>query len=112
MIIYKYFCPECERSFQETESRDTCRCCGGKHKLTQMIQRNVSPVKESGKKIVYSRALAIDPSQVKEAVALYPDEEYVVNEKEGLAYLVLKSDKHREQMAKRHGMVVWAKCQT
>jgi hypothetical protein len=56
---------------------------------------------------VFSRALAIDPSQVGEAVRLHPDEEYVVNKKEGVAYMVIKSAKHQEQMAARHGMVCY-----
>ena len=108
MLIYQYYCPDCERTIAERDSRETCRCCGGKVKLTKMIQRNMSPIKENAHKTVYSRALAIDPSQVEEAVRLHPDEEYVVNKKEGLAYMVIKGAHHQEQMAARHGMVVYS----
>jgi DNA-directed RNA polymerase subunit RPC12/RpoP len=113
MIFYWYHCPTCDLKFNSKASRETCPTCGGKVKLMQMIQRTMSPIKETGHKTVYSRALAIDPSQVEEAVRMHPDENYVINEKEGIAMLEIHGAKHQEKMAKRHGMVCYsqADCQ-
>jgi hypothetical protein len=55
---------------------------------------------------IYSSALGIDKSQLKEAMEMYPDEHYVWNEKQGLYALEIKGERQREKYAKRHGMVI------
>jgi hypothetical protein len=107
--IYNHWCEDCSKTFAESKERKTCPKCKGKVRVTQIIYRDRAAIKPTGHKTVYSRSLGIDPSQVEEAVRMHPDETYRVNEKEGIAYLEIHGDKHREKMAQRHGMVVHAK---
>lgn len=109
MLIYKYICDNCSYSFSTEKKKKTkCPFCGKRAKLKKIVQTDgivrTQPVKA---RTVYSTALAIDPSQVAEEVRRCPDEEYVIDKKQGIARLVINGERQREKYAKRHGMVIY-----
>ena len=106
MLIYQFYCEECDKTHAENNGDVTkCRLCRGAVKLTRIIQRSGSELKATAKRTIYSRALAIDPSQVEEAMRLHPDEVYKINPKEGIAMMEIRGAKHQAEMAKRYNMV-------
>jgi len=80
-----------------------CPKCGSeKWKRITVLSEGTKGVKRTGEHIVLSNALGINPAQIKAATRLNPDEEYAPDGR-----MVLKSDRHREKMAKRYGMVIY-----
>jgi hypothetical protein len=106
VFLYVYKC-DCGATY-ETQSCGKNHCKGKHKKLMQTISRDFPKTVGNAHVTTYSRALAIDPSQVEEAMAAHPDEIYRVNEKEGIAMMEIRSARHQAEMAKRYGLVDWS----
>lgn len=104
---YWWGCGNCGRTYITNDDLKTCKCkCGSIMKIGKVVvipRIKNEPVKA---RTIHSRALAVDPSQVEEAERMYPDEHYVINEKEHIAMLEIHNAKERDKFAKRHGMVL------
>jgi hypothetical protein len=102
---YRFKCNYCGLELNRKRFSKYAKCSCGQKACLVLVYFSHS-VQPTACRTIYSRALAIDPSQVEEAVRLHPDEVYKINEKEGIAMLEIRGAKHRDQMAKRHGMVL------
>lgn len=105
---YWFKCNNCGLEFFEDKFKKYAKCaCGKKAGLKRIC--DVQTDRPTGCRTVYSRALAIDPSQVEEAKKLWPDENYVYNPKEQICMLEIKGAKQQALYARRHGMVDYSK---
>lgn len=105
-ILYKYWCDKCKSLFAGTGTK-TCKChqCGKACRIKTIVQRDATPIKANAHKTVLSRAMAIDPSQLEEAMRLHPERTYRYIPSEHICALEVHGARHQAKLAREHGLV-------